>query len=231
MVRAAMSRWGCFIALPLLLTQTACISVTVTTVVGDDGSVVRVVKLHGGPYREALANLERRFAAPWVVSRDEASAELTARLSLAPGADLPKNESLLRVRWREWFLFTDYRFDEDWLKVRLGHSLPAIAPIPPSILLVAPVLAHEKNLAVIERRTRESIKVSLTVTMPGHVRGGNFQRREGDALSWDFNFRMPARPHAESRIYHPIPIALLCLALFGAVGLALARFAIDSRQT
>lgn len=232
-VTVSRRRVGALLALPLVALQAGCVSITVTTDVGADGSIRRSVTLAGGPYREALAHFESRFPAPWTIARDEAHGTLTANLALAAGAPLAPNESAMKLAWRNRIFWTDYRFEEDWLHLRIGHSPPAIAPIPPSFAAIAPILAHEKNLAVIERRTRESIKVALTVTMPGHVRAGNFQKRDGRTLSWDFNFRMPAMPKAESRVYHPLPIAA---ALAGALALAVfaiwapRRFAIDSRR-
>ena len=208
-------------ATPLLagLLTTSCFTLSVETRIAADGTLHRAV-IGRADLHATAAKVAERFTPPWRTHVPDDGASMEATLDLGPGASLPRNESRLSITWRDRLLWTDYTYREDWSAVRLGRAAPTIAPRRPAMVLPLLRLLHEKNLAVIERRAREAIKVSVSVTMPGRVLATNATTHGDGALTWDFNFRAPATPFARSRVYHPARmmamVAILALMAWAA---------------
>ncbi len=214
-----------------LLTCSSCLTITVHGKLRSGGTLRRSVRVEAVSYQSIDAAI-RRFPPPWKLVRPPSGKSLMASIEIPQGGTLPRDETHLTFSIKHHALYAEYHYHEDYSKLRLGKRFPPIAPIPPKPMLLWPrILAHERNLSVIERRARESVKMRLVLDMPGRVVDGNFDKREGGRLFWDFNLRAPAAPRATSRVYSWKRIAALALgalALFGAVlSFGLRRRSVD----
>jgi len=212
--------------IPCLLANSSCLTITIRGTLQPTGTLLRSIQVDAASHQPIDA-AKRRFAPPWKVTEADDRKSMTASIELPHEEEIPKNETDLSWSVTRHFLYTAYLYHEDYSKLRLGERPPPIAPIPPRPLLLWPtILAHERNLSVIERRARESVKMRLLLKMPGRVVDGNFDRREDDRLIWDFNLRAPSAPRAESRIYRFGRIGAMAfggLLLIAAAALSLRK--------
>ena len=174
-----------------------CLFITTRTVVRADGAIERGVLVRTKT-PQPIPAIEKRFPPPWKAERGADGLSVEAFQEIPPGGALADNDTRLSVTWSHRFFFTEYRLTEDYSRFRLGRNPPVIAPRPPPplpILAWLRALAHEKNLAAIERRFRENVKLRAEVRMPGRIRSSNHTSVDADGtLIWEFNLRAPHAP-------------------------------------